>query len=107
MRALTCACCCRQEAFTACGAINSLDWRTNISRGATAQPLELTDELVDLARRSAAAVGASLGRSRFASRTRRPLAGDRGQRGARAGKHSVGRFGVDIAAVVLDFLAET
>jgi RimK family alpha-L-glutamate ligase len=37
---------------------NPLDWRTNVSRGATAEPVELTDDLVDLARRAAAAIGA-------------------------------------------------
>ncbi len=40
--------------------VNSLDWRTNISRGATAEPLELTPDLVDLARRAATAVGSGL-----------------------------------------------
>jgi RimK family alpha-L-glutamate ligase len=39
---------------------NPLDWRTNISRGAIAEPLEVTDELADLAHRAAAAVGAPL-----------------------------------------------
>ena len=39
---------------------NPLDWRTNISRGATAEPLEVTAELVELARRAAAAIGAPL-----------------------------------------------
>lgn len=34
------------------------DWRTNISRGAKAEPLELEPEWVDLARRAAGAVGA-------------------------------------------------
>jgi len=37
---------------------NPLDWRTNVSRGATAEPVELTDQLVDLARRAAVAIGA-------------------------------------------------
>ncbi len=32
------------------------DWRTNISRGATAEPLEVSDELAELARSAAAAV---------------------------------------------------
>lgn len=36
------------------------DWRTNISRGAVAEPLEVTAERADLARRAAAAVGATL-----------------------------------------------
>lgn len=39
---------------------NPDDWRTNISRGAQAEPLEVTDELASLARRAAAAVGAPL-----------------------------------------------
>ncbi len=36
------------------------DWRTNISLGATAEPLEISDELAQLARRAAAAVGTSI-----------------------------------------------
>ena len=39
---------------------NPLDWRTNVSRGATAEPAELTPELADLARRAADAIGAPL-----------------------------------------------
>ena len=39
---------------------NSLDWRTNVSRGATAEPLEIDDTLAQLSRRAAAAVGAPL-----------------------------------------------
>ena len=39
---------------------NSRDWRTNISRGATAQPLEITDELTDMARQATTAIGASV-----------------------------------------------
>lgn len=37
---------------------NPLDWRTNISRGARAEPFEPDAELVELAHRAAAAVGA-------------------------------------------------
>jgi ribosomal protein S6--L-glutamate ligase len=37
---------------------NPLDWRTNISRGALAEQLELTDELVERAHRAADAIGA-------------------------------------------------
>jgi ribosomal protein S6--L-glutamate ligase len=37
---------------------NPLDWRTNVSRGATPEPAELTDELVEQARRAAGAIGA-------------------------------------------------
>jgi ribosomal protein S6--L-glutamate ligase len=39
---------------------NELDWRTNLSRGAVAEPVEPTAEIVELARRAAAAVGASV-----------------------------------------------
>ena len=38
--------------------VNPSDWRTNISLGARAEPLEVTAELAELARRAAAAVGA-------------------------------------------------
>ncbi|MEX0586535.1 MAG: RimK family alpha-L-glutamate ligase [Pirellulales bacterium] len=37
---------------------NATDWRTNVGRGATTSPVELTDELVELARRAADAIGA-------------------------------------------------
>jgi len=37
---------------------NPLDWRTNISRGATAEPFEPDGDLIEMARRAAAAVGA-------------------------------------------------
>jgi ribosomal protein S6--L-glutamate ligase len=40
--------------------ISSDDWRTNISLGARPAPLEVTAELAQLARRAAAAVGASI-----------------------------------------------
>lgn len=37
---------------------NQLDWRTNISRGATAEPIEVTAEMVEQARRAMQSVGA-------------------------------------------------
>jgi ribosomal protein S6--L-glutamate ligase len=37
---------------------NRLDWRTNISRGATAEPLELNAEMAEMARRAVDALGA-------------------------------------------------
>lgn len=37
-----------------------LDWRTNISRGAVAAPLDVSDELVEMARRACCAVGATV-----------------------------------------------
>jgi len=39
---------------------NPCDWRTNIARGATAEPLEVTQELAEMAHRAAQAVGAPL-----------------------------------------------
>jgi ribosomal protein S6--L-glutamate ligase len=39
---------------------NPLDWRTNVSRGAKGEPLEVTAQLGELAQRAAAAVGAPL-----------------------------------------------
>ena len=39
---------------------NPHDWRTNISRGAVAEPLEVTSELAELALRAAKAVGAEI-----------------------------------------------
>jgi len=39
---------------------NKLDWRTNISRGATAEPFTPDDSLIEMARRAAAAVHAPL-----------------------------------------------
>jgi ribosomal protein S6--L-glutamate ligase len=39
---------------------NALDWRTNVSRGATAEAFEPSGEMIDMARRAAAAIGAPL-----------------------------------------------
>lgn len=39
---------------------NSLDWRTNVSRGALTEPLVVTDELSDLAERATRAVHAAI-----------------------------------------------
>lgn len=39
---------------------NPLDWRTNVSRGASAEPFEPTAEMVDMARKAADSVGAPL-----------------------------------------------
>jgi ribosomal protein S6--L-glutamate ligase len=40
--------------------MSETDWRTNVSRGARAEPLEVTTDLAELACRAAAAVGAPL-----------------------------------------------
>ena len=39
---------------------NALDWRTNVSRGAVAEPVELLPEWQELAQRAAVAIGASI-----------------------------------------------
>jgi len=39
---------------------NPNDWRTNVSRGATTEPIEVTPELAELAQRAAQAVGAPM-----------------------------------------------
>jgi RimK family alpha-L-glutamate ligase len=39
---------------------NVLDWRTNVSRGATAEPVELLPEWAEMARRAAEAIGAPI-----------------------------------------------
>jgi ribosomal protein S6--L-glutamate ligase len=40
--------------------VNDLDWRTNVSRGATAEAVEPRDEWIQFARRAAEVVGASI-----------------------------------------------
>ena len=83
---------------------NQFDWRTNVSRGAVAEPLELTDELVELARRAAAAVGAPVAGVDL-------LPGDDGnlyaiEVNAVPGWQALARVsGVDVAREVLEFTA--
>ena len=85
---------------------NPLDWRTNISRGATAEPFQPDDELIEIARRAAAAVGA-------------PLAGVDVLPGCDGRLYTIEvnavpgwkalsqATGQDVAALVLEYLAET
>ncbi|MEX2186639.1 MAG: RimK family alpha-L-glutamate ligase [Pirellulales bacterium] len=40
--------------------VSATDWRTNVSRGATTEPFALDAEMVDFARRAAAATGATM-----------------------------------------------
>jgi tetrahydromethanopterin:alpha-L-glutamate ligase len=82
---------------------NPLDWRTNISRGARAEPLEVTAELAELAHRAAAAVGAPLAGVDL-------LPGRDGQLyaievNAVPGWKALGRsLGIDVAALVLEYV---
>lgn len=84
--------------------INRADWRTNVSRGATTEPLELDARLVDLARRAAAATGAVLaGVDILPARDGRLCVIEVN---AVPGWQSLARtLGVDIAALVLDDVA--
>lgn len=82
------------------------DWRTNVSRGATAAPLPVTDELRELALRAAQAVGAPLAGVDF-------LPGDDGRlyaievNAVPGWKALAKTLQIDIAAQVIDFtLAE-
>jgi ribosomal protein S6--L-glutamate ligase len=82
---------------------NDCDWRTNVSRGASAEPLEVSSEMAGIARRAADTVGAS-----FAGVDLLP--GSDGQLytvevNAVPGWRAVGQaLGVDVARLLLDFL---
>ncbi len=82
---------------------NPHDWRTNVSRGATMQPVEVTPELADTARRAAQAV-----ETPFAGVDLLP--GKNGQLyavevNAVPGWRALGRaLNIDIARVVLEYL---
>jgi RimK family alpha-L-glutamate ligase len=83
---------------------NPLDWRTNISRGAKAEPFEPDDALVEIARRAAAAVGAPLAGVDL-------LPGRDGKlytlevNAVPGWKGLANVHGVDVARLVLDFVA--
>lgn len=82
---------------------NPLDWRTNISRGATAEPLELTAELAELAFRAAAAVGAPLAGVDLLPAADGALYAI--EVNAVPGWQALARItGVDVARLVLDFV---
>jgi RimK family alpha-L-glutamate ligase len=82
---------------------NADDWRTNISRGAVGQTLQVTDELAELAHRAAKAVGAPLaGVDLLPARDGRLLAIEVN---AVPGWRALSEVtGVDVAAKVLGFL---
>jgi RimK family alpha-L-glutamate ligase len=83
---------------------NPLDWRTNISRGAKAEPFEPVDGLVEMARRAADAVGAPLAGVDL-------LPGRDGKlytlevNAVPGWKGLAKAHGVDVAGIVLDFFA--
>lgn len=85
---------------------NANDWRTNISRGAVGQNLQVTDELANLAHRAAQAVGAPVaGVDLLPARDGRLLAIEVN---AVPGWRALGEVtGVDVAAKVLGFLARS
>ena len=84
---------------------NPLDWRTNVSRGAKAEAFSPTDDLVEMARRAAAAVGAPLAGVDI-------LPGRDGRLytievNAVPGWQGLSRAtGIDVAALVLEFVEE-
>jgi ribosomal protein S6--L-glutamate ligase len=84
---------------------NPLDWRTNVSRGAATEPLEVTPELREMAIRAASAVGAPLAGVDF-------LPGRDGvlyalEVNAVPGWKALARtLEVDVAAIVLDWIEE-
>ncbi|MEM9186811.1 MAG: RimK family alpha-L-glutamate ligase [Planctomycetota bacterium] len=84
---------------------NPDDWRTNISRGAKGEPLEVTTELAGLARTAAAAVGAPLaGVDLLPGRDGRLYAIEVN---AVPGWRELCRVnGVDVASLVIDLLVE-
>ena len=84
---------------------NPLDWRTNVSRGASAEPFEPTAELVDIARRAAQAVQAPIAGVDI-------LPGRDGRLytlevNAVPGWKALGRaLGIDVARLVLEYVAD-
>ncbi|HEX4132818.1 MAG TPA: RimK family alpha-L-glutamate ligase [Pirellulales bacterium] len=83
---------------------NPHDWRTNISRGARGEPLEVTAELANIAKRAADAVGAPLaGVDLLPGRDRTLYAIEVN---AVPGWRALARVaGVDVARLVLEYIA--
>jgi RimK family alpha-L-glutamate ligase len=85
--------------------MNDSDWRTNVSRGAKTEPIELDAQLVDMARRAVVATGAVMAGVDI-------LPGRDGRLyvievNAVPGWQSLSRtLGIDVASLVLEYLAE-
>lgn len=83
---------------------NALDWRTNVSRGATAERIDVDARLVELALRATRAVGALVaGVDLLPARDGRLYAIE--VNAVPGWKALAGAHGVDIARAVLDFVA--
>lgn len=81
------------------------DWRTNVSRGAVAEPLEVTPELASLAHRAADAVGASVaGVDLLPDRQGKLWAIE--VNAVPGWKALAAATGIDVARLVLDHVAE-
>jgi ribosomal protein S6--L-glutamate ligase len=79
------------------------DWRTNVSRGATAEPVELTAEMARMARQAADAIGAPLaGVDLLPARDGTLYAIE--VNAVPGWKALAGAVNIDIAAVVLEFV---
>jgi len=84
---------------------NPLDWRTNISRGAKAEAFTPDDSLIEIARRAAAAVGAPLaGVDLLPGRDGKLYAIE--VNAVPGWKGLAKALGVDVARLVLEFVAE-
>ncbi len=84
---------------------NQLDWRTNLSRGASAEPVEPTPEILDLARRGAAAVGATVAGVDLLPDSNGNLYAIE-VNAVPGWKATAAALGVDIASCLLDHVAE-
>jgi RimK family alpha-L-glutamate ligase len=83
---------------------NDLDWRTNVSRGATTAPIQLTPQLIELGRRAAAAIGAPLaGVDILPARDGNAYVLE--VNGVPGWKALQATLNVDVAQLVLDFVA--
>lgn len=84
---------------------NDTDWRTNVSRGATAEPLEISAEVAELARRAGEAIGGDiLGIDLLPASDGRLLVVEVN---AVPGWRALGRvLGVDVAARLLEYIAD-
>lgn len=84
---------------------NPHDWRTNCSRGATAEPLEVTPELAETARIAAASVGANLaGVDLLVGRDGRTYVVE--VNAVPGWKALAAALGIDVARLVLEHVAE-